>query len=493
MMQSRTRLYFALGNLGRTAFYTFFTGFLLSFVLYTRTMTPAQFSVISVVLVAGRLFDAVIDPFIGGMVENTRGRFGRFKPWITVGMVCSAAGTVLLFALPLQGWAFVALLAAGNTVFSLFFSVNDIAFWGMLPALTTLPEERAKLTSLTTLCGGIGGAAAFALVPMLTNGAMALGGSAVIAFPVLAVLFGLLMCGTQLFSLLGVKDPHAAPLPESPPEEKIGMKDLARVIIRNDQLLWASLALVLQSLASGLLSSGLAAFYIYLRFGYAGILAPAATAGFAVGGFAVNLFLPAMHKKWGRAAVMRGGTALFLLSNAFVLLTGLLLPDGAATPLFLCFAAGQLFAGFGMNCVYITLLICLTNTVEYNQYKTGKRQEGLVLSVRPFVIQMGSALTNALATGVFLLLGLLQITNGISDVENAASSGLLEEGEKLAQIGALLAGVAPLRAKLLLAALTILPCLFLWIGVAIWRRKYIIDETRYDEIMRAIGEKAAEG
>jgi melibiose permease/lactose/raffinose/galactose permease len=211
MLQPRTRLYFALGNLGRTAFYSFFTGFLLSFVLYTRTLTPAQFSVISIVLVAGRLFDAVIDPFIGGMVENTRGRFGRFKPWIIAGMVFAAVGTVLLFALPLQGWAFVALLAVGNITFSLFSSINDIAVWGMLPSLTTLPEERAKLTSLTTLCGGIGGALAFALVPMLTNGGLALGGSAVVAFPVLAVLFGLLMCGMQLFSLLGVKGTPRSP------------------------------------------------------------------------------------------------------------------------------------------------------------------------------------------------------------------------------------------------------------------------------------------
>jgi len=484
----RTRLYFALGNLGRTAFYSFFTGFLLAFVLYTRTLTPAQFSVISIVLVAGRVFDAVIDPFIGGLVENTRGRFGRFKPWITVGMVFAAAGTVLMFALPLQGWAFVALLAAGNTVFSLFYSFNDIAFWGMLPALATQPEDRAKLTSLTTLCGGMGGALAFALVPALTNGELALGGSAVTAFPLLAVFMGLLMCGTQLFSLLGVREPRTE---TEAVDEKLGLRDLARVIFRNDQLLWASLALVLQALSSGLLSSGLGSLYIYLRFGYAGILVPAATAGFAVGGFAVNIFLPRMHKAFGRARVMRLGTALFIGANAFVLLTGLLIPAEANTALFLTFALGQLAAGFGMNCVYITMLICLANTVEYNEYKTGRRQEGLVLSVRPFVIQMGSALTSGIVTAVFLLLGLLNITNGISDAENAAAAGTLAAEEKLAQIGGLLAGVDTLKLRLLLAALTVLPCVFLWIGTAIWRRKYTIDEARFEEITQAIAERQA--
>ena len=490
-MPLRTRLYFALGNLGRTAFYSFFTGFLLSFVLYTRTLSPAQFSVISVVLVAGRIFDAVIDPFIGGMVENTRGRFGRFKPWITLGMALAAVGTVLLFALPLRGWAFVALLAAGDAAFSLFYSINDIAFWGMLPALATLPEDRARLTSLTTLCGGVGGALAFALTPVLTNGKLALGGSAVVAFPLLAIFMGVLMCGTQLFTLLGIREPRMAASEDT--GVKLGLRDLAKVIFRNDQLLWASFSLVLQSLASGLLSSGLGTLYIYLRFGYAGILAPAATAGFALGGFAVNVLLPRMHRALGRAGVMRLGTALFAAANAFVLLTGLCIPVSAKTALFLTFALGQCLAGFGMNCVYITLLICLTNTVEYNQYKTGKRQEGLVLSVRPFVIQMGSALTSGIVTAVFLLLGLLNITNGISDAENAAASGALAAEEKLAQIGGLLAGVDAVKLRLLLAALTILPCVFLWICTAVWRRKYTIDETRFEEITRAVAEREAGG
>jgi len=486
-MPFRTRLFFALGNLGRTAFYNFFTGFIVTFVLFTRTLTPSQFSVVSIVMVAGRVFDAVIDPPIGGMIENTRGRYGRFKPWITIGMVFAAIGTVLTFALPLQGWPFVLLMAAGNTVFSLFYSFNDNAYWGMLPTLTTLPEDRAKLTSLTTLCGGTGGALAFMLVPMLTNGKLTLGGSAVIAFPLLAAFMGLFMWGTQLFSLLGVQEPR---LPENnSSEEKLGLFALFRVIFRNDQLLWVALSLVLQSLASGLLSSSIAMLYIYLRFGYAGVLVPVATVGYAAGSFVANIFLPRMYKKWGREKVMRVGTGLFIAANLFVLLMHLLIPPAANIALLATFALGQLALGFGYYSAYITLLICMANTVEYNQYKTGKRQEGLLLSVRPFVLQMSSGITNGLVTGVFLLLGLLGITNGIADAENAAAAGTLGMGEKLASIGNLLAGVDFLTVRLLLIALTILPCVFLWTSTAIWRRKYTIDEARYDEIIREIAER----
>ena len=481
-MPLRTRLFFALGNLGRTAFYMFFTGSLITFVLFTRKLTPAQFSVVSVVLVAGRLFDAVIDPFIGGMVENTHGRFGRFKPWITAGMVGAAAGTFLLFALPLRGWPFVALLLAGNIVFSLFYSINDIAYWGMLPALTSQPEERARLTSMTTLCGGIGGAMAFLLVPMLTNGPLALGGSAVLAFPLLAALFGLLMCATQLFSLLGVKDPPRV----EPPGEKLRLKDLARVIFRNDQLLWASLALVLEGLASGLLGSSLIMLYIYLRFGYEGVMVPAASVGYAAGSFVANFFLPRMHKKWGREKVMRMATGLFIAANAFWLAAHLLIPSTAPLALLVSFAIWGLASGFGYYCVYITLLICMANTVEYNQYKTGRRQEGLVLSVRPFVIQVSAGITSGLVTVLLLLLGLLGITNGIADAENAAAAGTLAAGDKLAQIGDLLAGVDMRSVRLLLAALTIVPSVLMWACTAIWRRKYTIDEARYEEITQSI-------
>ncbi|MCL1952079.1 MAG: MFS transporter [Oscillospiraceae bacterium] len=485
-MQSRTRFYYALSNLGRTVFYSFFTGFLLSFVLYTRSLTTAQFSAVSVVLVAGRVFDAVIDPFIGGLIANTRSRFGRFKPWIFAGMVLGSAGMILTFALPLQGWAFVALLVAGNLAFSVFYSINDIAYWAMLPGLGTAPDDRAKLMSLTTLLGGVGGALAFGLTPVLTNGKLALGGSAVIAFPLLAVAASVMMCGMQSISLLGVKESEAAPLEADANEPRPRLGSLLRAVVRNDQLMWSGLGLSMHSLASGILSSGLSALFIYMRFGYAGILAPLATAGVALGGFAANGLIPRLHGKYGRARTMKMALTVFLASSAFVLATGLLIPDSARTLQFVTFAAGLTVGGFGLNCIYITLLICMMNTVEYNQYKTGKRQESVVLSVRPFLNQLGSALTGGIVTLIFLLLGLLPVTNGISDAENAAAAGTISEALKLDRIAALLSGANPAQVKLLLAALIALPCLFLSFGVLVWRKKYTIDEARYQEITEAI-------
>ena len=509
----RNRWMFSLGTSGRDMYYQLYSAQMMTFIIFTKTLTDSQFWIINLILVGRMVFDAVIDPLIGQLIENTRSRWGRFKPWMIVGMIVSAFVTIAIFVLPLDGWDFVIFFGIGTFVLAFFYSLNDIAYWGMLPALTSEPNDRAKVTALAALTGAFGSALAVILIPPLTNGDMAIGGSAAIAFPVMAIICCCAMMGTQLFTIFGAREPENIQLAaEKAP--KLTIKDTIKVVVKNDQLLWASLAIFMQCVAGSVATSTLLTFYVYLRFGYVGLFVPASMIGFAIGGATVNLFLAKWHEKYGRKKCTNFSLIFVLAGALFILLTGLLLPligmdfgsldlmgmtfSTIDIMLFAALIVGQVFTGFGSNLFYLTMLVSICNTVEYNENRTGQRQEGLIYSVRPFVLQNGSAVTQAIVGAAFIGLGLNTLSNKISDLENAAGveiQALREEGAakgildavsnlKNENIAALLSGVDEGKIFALLAAITIIPMVLLTLGWFVYRKKYFIDEEYYDK-MRA--------
>ena len=103
---SRRNLWaYPVGTVGRDMAGCMFTNYLLTYVLFTKTLTSVQFACISVIMVAARVFDAFNDPIMGNVVEATRTRWGKFKTWIAIGGVLSVIVIITTFSTTLQGWA----------------------------------------------------------------------------------------------------------------------------------------------------------------------------------------------------------------------------------------------------------------------------------------------------------------------------------------------------------------------------------------------------
>ena len=81
----RNLFLFPVGTMGRDMVYTLFTNFFLTYILFTRALTPAQLSAITAITVAARVFDALNDPIMGNIIEGTRGKYGKFKREIGAG------------------------------------------------------------------------------------------------------------------------------------------------------------------------------------------------------------------------------------------------------------------------------------------------------------------------------------------------------------------------------------------------------------------------
>lgn len=166
---------YPLGTVGRDMVYTLFTNYILTFILFTRTLDPAHLAAITAIMIAARVFDALNDPIMGNIIERTRTKWGKFKPWLLIGILSTSLVVYAAFNNDLQGWPFVIFFGGIYFLYSITYTMNDIAYWGMVPALSSDGHSRNQFTSRATLFAGIGGTLAAILIPMLTTGSLTIG------------------------------------------------------------------------------------------------------------------------------------------------------------------------------------------------------------------------------------------------------------------------------------------------------------------------------
>lgn len=480
----RNLIFFPLGTVGRDMVYNLVTNFLYTFVLFTHELTAAQLSAIAGIMVAARIFDALNDPIMGNIIERTRSRWGKFKPWLVIGILTTSVVVYLAFNVQLQGWSFVWFFGLVYFLYSITYTMHDISFWGMIPALSSDADMRNRFTSRATLFAGIGGTTASILIPLLTTGSSAIGGNAVTAYGRIALVIALLSPAFMCFTVFGVKEHRDY---ENEPVPPISFKKIFGTIAGNDQLLWVSLVLLLQQIGNGIVLSGVGSTYIYFEFGYeGGLYSLFTTIGMSVTAL-LMLFYPAISRHTTRKALMNKLMVIAVLGYLLQLIPGLILRAGTVMLggmdlKFLLITLGYMLANFGQYGFYLIMMISIINTVEYNEYKCGTRDEGIITSLRPFLTKLASALTVVIATATYLACHVTEYTNGISSFEQAANAGHISESEKLEAVKALLAQTDHRQALGLLVCMTVLPCVLMALSHILYKKHYRLDEAEYARI-----------
>ena len=486
-IQKRNLIMFPLGTVGRDMVYNLVTSYLLTFVLFTRNLNAAQLSAITAIMVAARIFDALNDPVMGNIIERTRTRWGKFKPWLVIGILTTSLVVYATFNVKLQGWQFVWFFGAMYFLYSITYTMHDIAYWGMVPALSSDANTRNQLTSRATLFAGIGGVLAASLIPNFTAGDNALGGNAVTAYGLVALAIAIIAPIFLAFTVFGVKELRDYGDEPAPP---VSFKKIIGTITGNDQLLWISLIFLLQQIGNGIVMSGVGQTYIYVEFGYKGIFFTAfQMLGMFVTAF-LMIFYPAISRHMNRKKLMDILMIVGLVGYAIMLLPGLLLP-GAGMPKFALITLGYMLANFGQYGFYLIMMISIMNTVEYNELKHGTRDEGIVSSLRPFLTKLASALTVAIANATYLTFHILEYTNGIAGFEQQANQGAISSEQKADAITTLLQGVHHGQSVGLLLVMTVLPCALMFASYVLYKRRYKLDEAEYDRICAELEERKA--
>ncbi|HPT83046.1 MAG TPA: glycoside-pentoside-hexuronide (GPH):cation symporter [Limnochordia bacterium] len=434
---------FGLGTIGRDMVYAMVSMYLIYYLTDILNVSSGTLWALNVILLVGRIFDALNDPIMGVIVDNTNTRYGKFKPWIVFGAISSGIITILFFTdFGLRGTSFLVVFGLLFILWDLAYTTNDISYWSMLPALTTNQHEREKIGSFAKICADIG---LFAVVVGLVPITGLLGsklGSMVQAYHVFTVGLVVLMWVGQAITVFGVKENREA----FKREEATTLRGMVRAIAENDQLLWAAVSMSL-FLIGYVTTTSFGIYFFKYAYGDEGMYSVfALILGLCQLG-ALSVF-PLFSKRFSRQSLYTAATVLVVL--------GYLLFFFAPMNMLVIGPAGILIF-LGEAFIQILMLMFFTDTVEYGQWKLGKRNESVTFSLQPVIFKLAAAVANGIVGVTVILAGITEAMRP----EDVTAGGLI----------------------ILKFAMLILPLLFILLGYWIYRRKYIIDSTLYQRIL----------
>ena len=368
-LTTKQKAAFGIGAVGKDMVYALSASYVMYY--YQDVLgLPATF--VGLILMIARVFDAFNDPFMGVLVAKTRTRWGRFRPWILSGTVLNAVVLYALFAAPvLEGADMMVYFSVIYILWGVTYTMMDIPYWSMIPAVTRTPADRENLSVVGRTCAGVGSALNLTSNFIIYFFKYDFGGTGWKA-------------SYTLFSTIG----GAAQI--------LGMMVLYPVLRKK--------------------LSNTAVFTVSL--------------GLALGGYAVLLLL-----------------CLTGFSGSLALL---------------CVPGVVVFACNGMLSVLTTLF--LSNSVDYGQLKTGRREESVIFSMQTFVVKAASGVAVFL-TGIGLdLIGL--------------AGNAEETGPVAAQSAGTLLGLRLM--------MTVLPMAVLAAALVLFRRRFTLTDDRAAEISAAL-------
>ena len=186
------------------------------------------------------------------------------------------------------------------------------------------------------------------------------------------------------------------------------------------------------------------------------------------------IFYPVISSKIHRKPLMNIMAAISVVGYILMILSRVIPSVG-----FGLLVLGYMLSNFGQYSYYLIMMISIINTVEYNEYKFGTRDEAIIASVRPFMTKMSSAVIVVLTTASYMIFGVTNYTNQISDFESASAAGLITEAEKLTAIKEVVGSVEAGQSLGLLIFMTVIPCALMLISNYLLQNRCSCTEFRY--------------
>jgi GPH family glycoside/pentoside/hexuronide:cation symporter len=364
------RLAYGCGDAGFNIVWASLTAFIVFFFTDVAGIAPA---VVSVILLLGRLFDGSDDVVAGWLVDRTRTRFGKARPWILWLVLPFGILTVMLFTVPNLG-------PTGKIIYAgvVYFLINDLySFinipYGTLNAMITQDQYQRSMLNLTRMIMAIVAtilvsSATVGFVEMLGGGA---GGWQRI-YTIYAVVAMILLMITFLFTRERVK-------PADTPRKKsiVPFKIAAAALLKN-RYLWLMIGtMILAFVSMGLGGSAIYfAQYVLGDIQLMAMLQLAANVPVLLGMFLVAPLI----KKFGKRACTLIGALLMVIGSLVIIINPVSLPF---------VLIGSLIKAFGLAPVAGVGGAMILDTIEYGDWRTGVRSEGLISSMASLASKVG--------------------------------------------------------------------------------------------------------
>lgn len=407
------RIAYACGTFGHDVFYamlaTYFMIFVTSNLFNSGNASHDQYmiGIVTTIILVLRIAELFVDPFIGNIIDKTKTRWGRFKPWVIVGAFVAAITLALLFTdfggLTVSNpTLYLILFAIVYFIMDIFYSAKDVAIWSMIPALSFDSHER-EITATVARIGSVFGANLVTVIVMPVvlyfsvnqNGGA---GDPTGWFAFACIGGGIATLGAIILGI-GTKE-QASALREN--KTDTSAKDVFKVLTQNDQLLWTAIAYLVYGIGINIVNNFNLYYFIYVigdatKFSGLGVI------NTIIGLLAVAAF-PVLTTKFSRRKLFFVSIAIMVVALVIYALSG--------TNVYMALFGAGLFA-LPQPLIFLVVLMTITDSVEYGQLKLGHRDEAVCLCVRPLVDKFAGAVSSG-------IIGLVAIWVGMTGGASAA-------------------------------------------------------------------------
>ncbi len=389
---------FALAGFGQNLIIGFVNSYILFFYtdIFLIGAAPA-----GILMLVARFWDAANDPMMGTIVDKTRSKWGKMRPYIIFSALPLALSTASLFIVPSGMGQRGRIIYAYITyiIWGMVYTVCDVPFWGLASSMTPNPKERIAFISTSRLVHSVGGVLPMVLVPLFVSKfgdekAYTYAGIAIGIFG--AMLFSLAFFGTQERSQSKDKSPS---LRECLSYLKIN-KPLRYVVAANVLGFMRALPVVAgMYIAVYVLGEQTVNVFGKSMTLNGAALNTALVAGWGVSGYIGMILTPKICEKLNYRQIY------YVFASV-----------GAVASLALFFLPKTLIT------VFLTLLVCgmpygvvaninysmIADSVDYVEWKTGKRTEGVTVSFQTLMNKTMTALQTGLVSLMLIAIGFIQ-------------------------------------------------------------------------------------
>lgn len=309
-------------------------------------------------LVAARVFNAFTDIVAGRLVDRVHSRrWGKFRPFLMFGFIPLLLGAAVFHVPDVDGSLKLLYAYCTYGLVSLAYSLVNVPYGCLVGALTQEPRERARLAGARTIGGlSIGAVLGFVVAPLLGAG-----GDMQQIFTVVTVVFAVVGSGLYIFTGLACREQIVGSVP------RITLRQSMNALKANSPLVVLCVSSVL--FVTGTSATGAAQFF-YLRDVLSRVdLFPVMAAAQVAITLTLAVVMPRIVAKWGKKAVYVAGGGAGAAGGLIVFLTPAGLPWLAV--------AGIVLAMLSSASVGIVTWALIADTVEYGEWKTGVRVQGI--------------------------------------------------------------------------------------------------------------------
>lgn len=454
-----TALGYGIGAIGLDLSYGMFYSYLS---YYLSSVLGLEEGFLLLITPLARIWDGINDPMMGTIVDNTRTKHGKYRPWILIGAICNAVVLFLLFtSFGMSGLPLYIYIAIMYVLWGMTNTMADIPYWSMVPSFTSEEKERNLVATVARSFSGIGQGIISILTPiicpMLSSGITDEKGYSASGFSRWAGICGIALVFFALVCVLITKEKNVV----YGEKKKFSLKQIFTVIKNNDQLV-VFIVFAMLSNAGWYLTSSTAVYYFTDTLGNSKLQSLFQTIG-TVGSVLGLLVVPVLTKWFSKRQTYTISLVTSIVGYGLMLITGPILKLNVVV-MDICY----ILASVGVSSMFVSQTIFLADIVDYGEYKNGERNESITFSMKGFLQKMAYTMQTIVLFGG---LGLMNYNDQIT--ANVGLNDTTKTG-----IGVICFGV---------------PMLFFLASLIVFRSKFKVYGELADKVHDYIIEKRASG